>query len=253
MSMSVPERKQVAETWANAAKTTKQHLMIQVGGAPLPDVVELAKHAEQIKADAILCLPELYFKPTNAEQLINYLKIVGEAAPATPLLYYHIPMFSGVDIDMAKFLGSIGNRIPSFVGIKFTSTNLAEGTQALHADGEKFVVFLGSDQIMSAGCAMGLDSFIPTSVNIFPERALQILTAAMTGDGLKAREAQEKLNKAVIAISKHGNWVVTMKTAMALLTPINPGPVRPPIQRLTQEAVDAMTKELQALGYSVKN
>ncbi|XP_063976782.1 N-acetylneuraminate lyase-like [Diachasmimorpha longicaudata] len=252
MSMSAPEREHVAEAWANAVKMTKQHLMIQVGGAPLPDVIRLAKHAEQIKANAILCLPELYFKPTNAEQLINYLQIVGEAAPTIPLLYYHIPMFSNVDIDMGKFLESVGNRIPSFVGIKFTSTNLAEATQALHADGGRFVVFLGSDQIMSAGCAVGLDSFIPTSVNIFPEKALQILAAGMAGDGLKAREAQEKLNKAVTAIMKHGNWVVTMKTAMTLLTPINPGPVRSPIQELTQEAVDIMKKELQALGYSIQ-
>lgn len=44
MSMSVSERKQVAEAWANAVKTTKQHLMIQVGGAPLPDVIELVRH-----------------------------------------------------------------------------------------------------------------------------------------------------------------------------------------------------------------
>lgn len=41
--MSVSERKQVAETWAMAVKTTKQHLMIQVGGAPLPDVLELVR------------------------------------------------------------------------------------------------------------------------------------------------------------------------------------------------------------------
>lgn len=44
-----------------------------------------------------------------------------------------------------------------------------------------------------------------------------------------------------------------MKTAMALLTPINPGPVRPPIQALTQDEINSMKKELQILGYSVKN
>lgn len=40
-SMSVTERKLVTEAWVNAIKRTKQHLMIQVGGAPLPDVIEL--------------------------------------------------------------------------------------------------------------------------------------------------------------------------------------------------------------------
>lgn len=39
--MNVDERKKVAEAWAEAVKETKQHLMIQVGGACLKDVKEL--------------------------------------------------------------------------------------------------------------------------------------------------------------------------------------------------------------------
>ncbi|KAJ8946425.1 hypothetical protein NQ318_014411, partial [Aromia moschata] len=62
-SLSVAERKLVTEEWAKAVKSTQQHLMIQVGGCPLPDVLDLARHAEQIGAGSILCLPELYFKP----------------------------------------------------------------------------------------------------------------------------------------------------------------------------------------------
>lgn len=42
-SMTTSERKLVAEAWANAVKTTKQHLMIQVGGTSLPDVLELVR------------------------------------------------------------------------------------------------------------------------------------------------------------------------------------------------------------------
>jgi len=41
MSMSVAEKKLITEAWVEAVKKTKQHLMIQVGGAPLPDVIEL--------------------------------------------------------------------------------------------------------------------------------------------------------------------------------------------------------------------
>lgn len=41
--MSVPERKLVTEAWATAVKTTKQHLMVQVGGGPLPEVLELVR------------------------------------------------------------------------------------------------------------------------------------------------------------------------------------------------------------------
>lgn len=48
---------------------------------------------------------------------------------------------------MGHFLESIGDKIPNFVGIKFTSANLDEGAQALHADNKKYVIFLGNDQV----------------------------------------------------------------------------------------------------------
>lgn len=40
-SLSTDERKKLAESWKQAINHTKQHLMVQVGGAPLPDVLEL--------------------------------------------------------------------------------------------------------------------------------------------------------------------------------------------------------------------
>lgn len=43
MSMNVNERKQTTEEWVKAVKITKQHLMVQIGGAPLPDVLELVR------------------------------------------------------------------------------------------------------------------------------------------------------------------------------------------------------------------
>lgn len=52
---------------------------------------------------------------------------------------------------------------------------------------------------------MGMNSIIATSVNMFPEDALHILASGKRGDSLTARKGQEKLNKAVTAISKHGN------------------------------------------------
>ncbi|XP_077267232.1 N-acetylneuraminate lyase [Temnothorax americanus] len=252
MSISVAERKLVTEAWVKAVKKTKQHLMIQVGGAPLPDVIELAKHANSLNVDSMLCLPELYFKPTTPQQLIEYLEIVGKAAPKTPLLYYHIPMLTNVNIHMGQFLESIGDKIPSFVGIKFTSANLEEGAQALRADNKKYVIFLGNDQLINAASALGMDSFIVTGINMFPEFILNLLAVCKNGDVLKAKDMQEKLSSAVVAITKHGNWVQTMKVAMALLTDIDVGLPRAPLKSISSEAVAIMTKDLTNLGYQPK-
>lgn len=42
-SLSVAERKTITEAWVNVSKKTKLHIMVQVGGAPLPDVIELVR------------------------------------------------------------------------------------------------------------------------------------------------------------------------------------------------------------------
>lgn len=41
--MNVDERKLVTEAWLKATKTTKQHVMVQIGGTNLPDVLELVR------------------------------------------------------------------------------------------------------------------------------------------------------------------------------------------------------------------
>lgn len=125
-----------------------------------------ATHAESIKVDAILCLPELYIKPKNADELIRYLTLVSKAAPKTPLLYYHIPAFTNVNskiihsnlwitmikyalfvVNMPEFLEKANDKIDTFVGIKFTSTDLVEGTNCLTVNNGKYAIFLGADQV----------------------------------------------------------------------------------------------------------
>lgn len=244
-SLSLVERKQLSEEWAKAVKITGQHLMIQIGGAPLPDVLELARHAESLDVDSLLCLPELYFKPSNAEDLGNYLKTVSSAAPETPLLYYHIPMFTNVNIHMGDFLETIGDKVPTFCGIKFTSSNLDECARAQKADNCRFAVFLGNDQLISAACSMGIDSFIVTTLNIFPEHSLKILESWRNDDYKTANKLQEELSTIVHLISKHGNWVETMKFAMNFVTPINLQHTRPPLKQLSAEIKRTMESEVK--------
>lgn len=56
--MSITERKLVTEAWVRAVKETKQHLMIQVGGAPLPDIIELVSIITDIQIQRrILFIP----------------------------------------------------------------------------------------------------------------------------------------------------------------------------------------------------
>lgn len=92
----IDERKQNFEEWLKLCRKHDLKCMVQVGGTAVSSVHDLAEHAEVKGADAVLCLPELFFKPTCEEDLVDYLKKVAEHCPTRPLFYYHFPAFTKV-------------------------------------------------------------------------------------------------------------------------------------------------------------
>ncbi|XP_017770414.1 PREDICTED: N-acetylneuraminate lyase-like [Nicrophorus vespilloides] len=244
MSLTVEERKLLCDAWLRAS-LPETHVMVQVGGLPLPYVLELAEHAEKAGAHSLLCLPDLYNKPNNNEELIEYLKLVSKAAPNTPLLYYHIPMFTNVNIDMGKFLNDRVNEVPTFAGIKFTSNDLKEGIEAVNAKNKEFAVFLGADMLMAESYALGFDSSIATTLNIFPTLGVNIKKFHNENKFELVEENQSRLSNNVTTITKYGGWVSSMKSAMNLFTRINCGPVRAPIVPVPQRLMNILRNDVE--------
>ncbi|XP_035449853.1 N-acetylneuraminate lyase isoform X3 [Spodoptera frugiperda] len=250
MSLSVADRKKVVDAWVVAAKTTGLHIQVQVGGAPLADVTELARYCQDVGADSLLTLPELYFKPATVDDLVFYVSQVAKAAPKLPVLYYHIPSMSKVEINMPAFVTAATASIPNFKGIKFTSNDLSEGAQVLRAlkDGQE--MFLGADTLIAPAALLGIKSSIGTSFNLFPKLAQEILEAVEKNDVAKARALQEKLSLAIEAHTVEGPWVPIMKAGMEIATGIKVGPPSLPQKPLSSEAKQRIHSKLRTLGLS---
>ncbi|KAG8229853.1 hypothetical protein J437_LFUL009128 [Ladona fulva] len=259
MSMSVEERQKVTEIWKDVSKSTGLNVMVQVGGAPFPDVVKLAAHADRCQVDSILCLPDLYNKPKNVAEVLEYLQQVSNAAPNTPLLYYHIPAFTNVNISITDLLSEAHNsgNFPRLAGAKFTHINLEDGASSVRVGGKEnslgpFSLFLGSDEALLGAFALGFNSAIGTTFNIIPEFGKSILSAAKKNDFTGGQKAQWELTKAIRTMTKQGGWVPAMKAVMNFLTPIDVGPVRFPLKPLSKDKVFAMKEDLLQLGIMKK-
>ncbi|KAL9701905.1 hypothetical protein quinque_005346 [Culex quinquefasciatus] len=226
MLQTVLERKQVAEAWSAACSKHGLVLMVQIGGAPFPDVVELARHAEGLGVHGVLCLPELYFKPKTPEKLTEYLKNVASHCPETPFFYYHIPMFTDVNVHMPTFLDMAEKVIPNFRGIKYTSGDLDQGSACLKPGR---IIFLGADAILCGAVAAGFDSFIMTTLNICPELSEKIIACMAKGDVEGGRKTQRELNDKIATILKDGDWVSAMKKAFNESCNLNLGKTRAPL------------------------
>ncbi|XP_014219193.1 N-acetylneuraminate lyase-like [Copidosoma floridanum] len=244
-SLTVSERKEVAETWAAAVRETKQLLMIQVGGLALKDVKELSIHAEKLGADAILCLPEMYLKPRTVDEVVDYLKIVGESAPNTPLFYYDFPRATSVNIDMGRFFELVGEMVPTFFGVK---TDLDRALQAKQIN-DNHTIFVAGDMTMIGSCAAGMESYIMTSLNFMTESAFDLLEFGKGNVDLPtAQKRQEYISRNIREITRYGSWVETMKIAMSLTTKFFMGPPRAPLKLLSKEDAESMARGLRKIG-----
>lgn len=258
MSMTVEERQKVTEAWKKFSVDIQLNVMVQVGGAPFPDVLKLATHADKCQVDSILCLPDLFNKPSNVKEILEYLQLVSNAAPHTPILYYHLPAYTGVNVSITELLSEAysSKTVPRFSGVKFTHINLEDGASSVRVGGKEigpgaYSLFLGSDETLLGAFALGFDSAIGTSFNMLPHFGKTILSAAASNQFEEGQKAQWQLTKAIRAITRHGRWVPTMKAAMNMLTPIDVGPPRFPLKSLSPSQKSEMKAELSALGISI--
>ncbi|XP_047512409.1 N-acetylneuraminate lyase-like isoform X2 [Pieris napi] len=232
-SFNTQERKELVDAWLKVAgpyKLLNLKVIVQVGGASLPDVITMAQHAEERKVDAIMTLPELYFRPKTAEHLVSYLEVVSKAAPSLPILYYHFPMMTGVNLNIAEFFTLACRRIPNFMGLKADLHDATQLADQLKCGKLTYI----ANHMLGPSALMGHDSSIATVNNIFPSLVKDIVELTKCGEVDKAKKLQDKLNSMVNGISCNGDFVPCMKAAMEVVTGIKVGPPRMPQKPLNE-------------------
>lgn len=102
MTLTLDERKRLTEEWFKVTRKYEMKLLLNIGAMTLPDTYELAMHAEKLQVDAVMVLPDLFFKPKTEEDLIMYIKDIVHYMPTRPLFYYHIPFMTEVYRKLIK-------------------------------------------------------------------------------------------------------------------------------------------------------
>ena len=67
--------------------------------------------------------------------LVDYLKELSDAAPNTPLVYYHYVDKTGVDVSIFDLIEECIAKVPTFAGVKFTGWDLGMVAQCLDVFG----------------------------------------------------------------------------------------------------------------------
>ncbi|NXO04435.1 NPL lyase, partial [Rhinopomastus cyanomelas] len=248
LSLSIEERKQLAEEWVRRGKDKLDHVIIHVGALSLAESQELARHAAAIGADAIAAIAPFFFKPTNKDELVAFLQKVASEAPTLPFYYYHIPLLTGVKICVEELLDGIKERIPTFQGVKFSDTDLLDLAQCINRhDREDFAFLYGVDEQLLSALAVGASGAVGSTYNYLGRQTNGMLQAFAKPDLALARKYQFLTGEFLSFVIKLGFGVAQTKAVMTFVSGIPMGPPRLPLVDASEEFICKAKAKLESI------
>jgi 4-hydroxy-tetrahydrodipicolinate synthase len=195
------------------------------------EAIELARHAENAGADAVLVVTPYYNKPTQ-EGLYQHFHAINDAI-GIPIVIYNIPSRSVVDmsVDTMKRLYELKN----IVGVKDATGDVGRISRQRHAMGPEFIQLSGEDMTALACMAAGADGCISVTANVAPAPCAELMEFALKSDFAHALRLQDRLTPLHAAIFVEPG-VCGAKYALSLL-----GHVRNEV-RLPLVPIDAPTE-----------
>lgn len=253
MSMTLEERKLVAEKWITAGKDKLDKIIVHVGASNLADSQQLAEHAQTIGASAIAALPSLFYKPKTVDALIEYCQAIASSAPKLPFYYYHFPHLTGVRVNMHEFFVKAESAIPTLAGTKFQSSHLMEAMMVNCMHKGVFQVMLACDEVYLGAMAMGIDWAIGTTYNFLPNVVHRMIESFNRGDIEGARLEQNRVAQLVgfrnkYEVAETGEDIVPFKEIMNMIG-LKVGPPRLPLAPLSQENLAKLKHDLEQSGF----
>lgn len=174
---------------AREAVPAEWALVVQVGKESVRATVAAAERAAEAGADALLCLPPRFYA-TGPAVITAYYRALREAA-SLPILTYHIPQRSHVDLPVDVLVRLAWEGILD--GIKDSAGDLALQANLRREAGPGFAVLNGKASVTAEALAAGADGAILAVADAAPEAALAIFRAHDAGDLEGAREAQRAI------------------------------------------------------------
>ncbi len=196
------------------------------GSNATSEAISLAKHAENIGADAILTVVPYYNKPSQ-EGIYNHFKAVHDATDI-PLVLYDVPgrTVASMTVDTVTKLA----KLPRVVGIKDAAPDLERPLAMRTAIGDDFALLSGEDSTVTAYLAQGGDGCISVTANVAPKLCSELHTAWQKGDLKTCFEIRNKLlplhqlmfaapnpTPAKYAVSKLGHCDNIVRSPMTLI------------------------------------
>jgi 2-dehydro-3-deoxy-D-pentonate aldolase len=241
------ERKRFAEEVVRIA-AGRVPIVIGVGFSGTRETEELARHAQEAGADAVLVVSPFYWK-VGVEALFRHFATVAEAVDI-PVVIYNLPMLTGIDLS-PSLVARIAAECPNAVGLKDTVTeyNHVVGVlQKVKPVRPDFSVLCGWEDLILPSLLAGADGSICAFANVAPELFVNLVEAAQSGDLTRAAELHRRV-LTLVTLGVHSDPAMgAIKVAMNKLgVPISPAVRGPALPATDEEAIEAVLDDVGLL------
>ena len=195
------------------------------GANSTKEAIELSHQAKAIGAQYSLSVVPYYNKPSQ-EGMYQHFKASVEAVDL-PQILYNVPGRTVADLhnDTTMRLA----QIPGVIGIKDATGNLERAADLVRRAPQDFALYSGDDGTALAFMMMGGHGVISVTANVAPALMATMCRAALQGDFVAARAANDRLQALHRDLFVEGNpipvkWVLEQmgRTGPGMRLPLTP-------------------------------
>jgi 4-hydroxy-2-oxoglutarate aldolase len=242
-SLSVEERVEVVRQ-ARPLIPTGRPLVAGAGSESTAETCALCERMAAAGADAVIVVTPGYYRgQLGAQALAAHYHAVAQASPV-PVVLYNVPRNTGVDLPLAAILELAAH--PNVIGVKDSGGDVTKLARIVQGAPPGFRVLAGSGGMLLPALAVGASGCIAALANLAASQLDAVAEAFGRRDLEAARERQAALLEVNHAVTA-GFGVPGLKAALDLLG-LYGGPVRPPLQPLSEAERGTLRAALQRAG-----
>src|SRR6516225_3711243 len=176
-TLSHDEHRQVVE-WCVEQVKGRVPVIAGAGSNSTSEAVELARHAQECGASAVLVVTPYYNKPTQ-EGLYRHFKAINDAV-GIPIIIYNIPPRSVIDMSVETMARLF--ELEHIAGVKDATANVVRVSLQRAAMGADFNQLSGEDASALGFMAHGGHGCISVTANVAPRLCAEFQDACLKGE-----------------------------------------------------------------------
>ncbi|AEE91934.1 Dihydrodipicolinate synthase [Tepidanaerobacter acetatoxydans Re1] len=216
----------------------RKPIIAGTGCASTRETIELTNAATKLGIDTCMIVAPYYCKPTQEAIYENYLRIAKETD--TNIMIYNIPIFTGVNIE-PNTVRELIKQSKKFFAIKDESginpVQITDYYFAVKDINPEFLIFNGDDIMLMPTLAQGAVGIVSGGSLILGDKVREVFTKYYEGKVKESLEIYRQIFRftRALGINSRTNPIPALKAAVEMVTGIEVGGVRMPLNNLTEE------------------